>query len=311
MMLEKISLIYSPEYLIDFYGLQDDYIFDVNKYRKITDKLVEENLIDKTDFLDPPMFTDEQLLLVHTKEYLKSLENPFDVACYLEFPQLSQFDSEEVYGKVVMPFRINSSGTLLAGYEALKKGIGINIGGGFHHAKPWVGAGFCLFADVAISIRQLQKDKQINRTLIVDLDLHQGDGNAIIFADDDSVFTFSMHEQANFPVPKAKSSLDIGLNFRTQGNTYLKHLKEKLPSLINSHNPDIVFYIAGTDVFQKDTLGNLDLTFDDIVERDVFVVSEVCKNKIPIVMVLAGGYSTQSWEIHYNSIKKIITQFGK
>jgi len=310
-MTEKISIVYSPKYLIDLYGLQNSYIFDVNKYHKITDKLIGDGLWKKNDFLEPATFTDEQLLLVHTKEYLQSLKNPVDVAYYLEFPQLSQFDGNEVYNKVVIPFKINSSGTLLAGYEALKKGIGINIGGGFHHAKPNTGAGFCLFADVAITIRQLKKEKKINRTLIVDLDLHQGDGNAIIFLGDDSVFTFSMHEQNNFPIPKTKSDLDIGLEFRTPGHTYLKLLKENLPALINKHKPDIIFYVAGTDVFQKDSLGNLDLTFDDIVQRDLFVVSEAHRNKIPLVMVLAGGYSEKSWEIHCKSISEIIKQFGR
>lgn len=310
-MTEKISIVYSPKYLIDLYGLQNSYVFDVNKYRKVTDKLISDGLWKKNDFLEPATFTDEQLLLVHTKEYLQSLKNPVDVAYYLEFPQLSQFDGNEVYEKVVTPFKINSSGTLLAGYEALKKGIGINIGGGFHHAKPNTGAGFCLFADVAITIRQLKKEKKINRPLIVDLDLHQGDGNAIIFLGDDSVFTFSMHEQNNFPIPKAKSDLDIGLEFRTPGHTYLKLLKENLPSLINKHKPDIIFYVAGTDVFQKDSLGNLDLTFNDIVQRDLFVVSETRRNKIPLVMVLAGGYSEKSWEIHCKSISEIIKQYGK
>jgi len=310
-MTEKISIVYSPKYLIDLYGLQNSYVFDVNKYRKITDKFISDGLWKKNDFLEPATFTDEQLLLVHTKEYLQSLKNPVDVAYYLEFPQLSQFDGNEVYEKVVTPFKINSSGTLLAGYESLKKGIGINIGGGFHHAKPNTGAGFCLFADVAITIRQLKKEKKINRPLIVDLDLHQGDGNAIIFLGDDSVFTFSMHEQNNFPIPKAKSDLDIGLEFRTPGHTYLKLLKENLPSLINKHKPDIIFYVAGTDVFQKDSLGNLDLTFNDIVQRDLFVVSETRRNKIPLVMVLAGGYSEKSWEIHCKSISEIIKQFGR
>jgi len=310
-MSDKISIIYSPKYLIDFYDLQNTYIFDVNKYRKITDKLISDGIWKKKDFLEPIVFTDEQLLLVHTKEYLDSLKNSVDVAYYLEFPQLSQFNGKEVYEKIVTPFKINSSGTLLAGYEALKKGIGINIGGGFHHAKPYTGAGFCLFADVAITIRQLHKEKKIKNVLIVDLDLHQGDGNAIVFYGDDSVFTFSMHEQNNFPLPKANSDLDIGLEFRTPGQTYLKILKENLPSLIAKHKPDIIFYVAGTDVFQRDNLGNLDLTFDDIVQRDLFVISEARKNKISIVMVLAGGYSERSWEIHCKSITEIIKQFGK
>jgi acetoin utilization deacetylase AcuC-like enzyme len=178
--------------------------------------------------------------------------------------------------------------------------------GGFHHAFADHGEGFCLVNDVAIAIRMLQRDGTAARALVVDLDVHHGNGTAAIFKNDESVFTFSMHQQQNYPAWKPPSDLDVGLSDGAGDDVYLDILEHRLAPILETHRPDVVFYLAGADPYQDDQLGDLALTLDGLKRRDAFVMAAAAKARAPLVVVLAGGYARRTddtVEIHCNTVR--------
>jgi histone deacetylase 11 len=211
---------------------------------------------------------------------------------------------------VLNAFRAASGGTILAGREAVKHGVAINLGGGYHHAKPDAGEGFNVFTDMAIAIRRLQSEGLIRRAAIVDLDVHQGNGSAVIFAGDDSVFTFSMHEGDIYPVPKEKSDMDVELPAGTDDEAYLAALAKHLPAVLARSAPDIVFFQAGCDTLAGDPLARLAMTQEGIVRRDAMVIDACVEAGIPVVMVLGGGYSDDAWLAQLASIKRTIAKYS-
>ena len=196
--------------------------------------------------------------------------------------------------EVVEGFRLMTGGTLRAArllFEG-RHAIVIHIGGGFHHAFPGHGEGFCLFNDVAVAIRVLQRDGLAARAAVIDCDVHHGNGTAFIFERDPSVFTFSVHQEHNYPVFKPKGSLDIGLRDGAGDDDYLSALRGALPQVLD-HSPDVAFYLAGADPFRDDQLGGLALTFDGLRERDTLVLEAMVSRGVPVVVTLAGGYARQ------------------
>jgi len=195
----------------------------------------------------------------------------------------------------------------------LESGIASNLAGGTHHAFPDRGEGFCVLNDVAVAIRVLQREKAAQRFLIVDCDVHQGNGTAFIFQNEEEIFTFSMHGAKNYPLFKEKSNLDIELPDRTSDTEYLEILNEALPRIF-LHNPDIIFYLGGADPFEKDKLGRLGLTMQGLRARDEMVLEFAKQREVPIVTVMSGGYAldiNDTVEIHCNTIraaKKVFTQ---
>ena len=184
-----------------------------------------------------------------------------------------------------------AGGSILAARVALDRGFGINLGGGFHHAFPDHGEGFCVFHDVAIAIRELQEAGEIRRAAILDLDVHQGNGSAAIFREDPTVFTFSIHEEDNYPAVKPPSDRDIGLDSGTGGSAYLAALEHWIPQILDRHQPDLVAYIAGADPYREDQLGRLQLTREDLRSRDRVVFEASSSRSIPVASFLAGGYA--------------------
>ncbi len=181
----------------------------------------------------------------------------------------------------------------------------MNLSGGFHHAFPDHAEGFCYTNDVAIGIRRLQRDRQVSKFLVVDCDLHQGNGTAHIFQEDPDVFTFSIHQENNYPI-KRKSDLDIGLANRTDDATYLAHLHRHVPRMMDDFAPEFVIYLAGADPYEYDQLGGLSLTIDGLQERDEFVIGECVRRDIPVAVLLAGGYAVNTDDtvtIHCNTCK--------
>ena len=174
------------------------------------------------------------------------------------------------------------------------RGVGINLGGGFHHAFPDHGEGFCVFHDVAIAIRALQHEGLIKRAAVIDLDVHQGNGTAAIFREDPTVFTFSMHEESNYPAVKPPSDLDIGLDTGARGPEYLAALEVHVPAILDRHQPDLVAYIAGAAPFEQDQLGGLKLTREDLRKRDRVVFEGCATREIPAAAFLAGGYALRT-----------------
>jgi acetoin utilization deacetylase AcuC-like enzyme len=290
------KIIYSKGYCIDI----GQHVFPTIKYNLIHKKLIEDDGFEESDFIPPQPATEEDLLLVHDKDYIEKLNNgtlsPREVMT-LELPY-----SKELVGASYLCV----GGTILASQIALDTGVGIHIGGGFHHAFPDHGEGFCVFNDVAVGIRRMQRDRRIERALIIDCDLHQGNGTAFIFSKDKDIFTFSMHQENNYPFFKPKSDLDINLRDMVRDEEYLKELKKHVPVIISDHKPGLIVYVAGADPYKEDMIGNLSLTLEGLKERDRFVFNTARNYGVPIVCVLAGGYARNYNDtvlIHYNTVK--------
>ncbi|HEY3226118.1 MAG TPA: histone deacetylase [Planctomycetota bacterium] len=282
---------YSSRYEPDW----PDHVFPTEKYRLVAERLRAAG----ATLVEPEPATRDQLLLVHTPEYLDRLER------MTEMPELGYAEFEvPCTRKTVESFKLSAGGSILAARRALEDGVAGNVGGGFHHAFAGHGEGFCLINDLAVLIRVLQKEGRIRRAAVIDLDLHQGNGTAHIFRDDPSVYTFSMHQEHNYPV-KERSTWDIGLDDYTADDEYLAHLREAVPKILDLHKPDLVVYQAGADCYEEDKLGLLKLTKGGIAERDRTVYRECRRRKIPVAATLGGGYprrTEDAVEIHSKTL---------
>jgi histone deacetylase 11 len=305
----SVAVVYSPGYEIRLGGLEKLHSFDIRKYSKIYAALTREGLLDPTKVCSPEPATDEQILLVHSEAFLASLNDKHTVARYLEAGIVKILPASLLRKKVLMPFRRATGGTIVAARQAMRCGIAVNLGGGFHHAKPDAGEGFCIFADMPIAIRVLQKEEKIKRALVIDLDVHQGNGTAVCHAGDDSVYTFSMHQGSIYPHPKEISDRDIELASGTGDKEYLARLKRELPGLFERAKPDIVFLQAGCDTLEGDPLASLRMTEKGIVIRDSMVIDACVARNIPVVMTLGGGYSKSAWHVQYMSVAAILKKY--
>ena len=306
----RVAVVYSTYYQINLGGAEKLHSFDIRKYAKIYLQLNTSGLMAPEDFFVPEPVTPEDLLLVHTPAYLESLKDPARVARYLEAPAVALLPAAILDGAVLQAFRYSTGGTVMASRLALQHGIAVNLGGGYHHAKPGSGEGFCIYADMPITIRRLQADGLIRRALVVDLDVHQGNGTAVCFAGDDNVFLFDMHEGDIYPIPKETCDLDVELPRGTTDEAYLARLRRELPGVFNRARPDIVFLQAGCDPLAEDPLAHLAMTQQGIVTRDALVIDESASRGVPVVMVLGGGYSPQAWEVQHASIRRTIEKYG-
>lgn len=306
----RVSIVYSQQYQISFGGLERLHPFDINKYSRIYLQLVTDGLLRPEDVFVPGPATRDELLRAHSAGYLDSLQRPDLVAQYLEFGPAALAPAGLLDAAVLAPFRQATGGTILAARLALRHGIAVNLGGGYHHAEPNRGGGFCIYADMPIAIRTLQAEGRIRRALVVDLDAHQGNGTAECTRDDDSVFTFDMHEGDIYPIPKSQNDLDVPLPAGTDDETYLRTLADRLPSVFERARADIVFYQSGVDGLAEDPLTNLALSPDGIAKRDQLVFGETTKRGVPIVMVLGGGYSQAAWRVQYRTIRWVIETYG-
>jgi len=307
----RVAIVYSKHYQINLGGPERLHPFDIRKYAKIYLKLNTEGLLRPGDVFVPETVSREDLLRVHTPEYLESLKDSRNVARYLEAPIIALVPGKLVDAGVLNAFRYATGGTLLAGRAALAHGIAVNLAGGYHHAKPDRGEGFNIYADMAIAIRALRAQGRIERALIVDLDVHQGNGSAVIFSGDDSVYTFSMHQGDIYPVPKETSDLDVELDAGTGDQEYLRELREHLPKALAAAKPDIVFLQAGVDTLAGDPLARLRMTPRGIELRDATVIDSCAARDIPVVMCLGGGYSDGAWDAQYRSIRRTIETYGQ
>jgi acetoin utilization deacetylase AcuC-like enzyme len=270
-------IVYSPRYRIDI----GPHVYPTAKYEALHREL---SAAGGWSWIEPEPASWEDLALVHTGDYLQKARTgtftPAEIA-EIELPWSPE---------IVEGFRLMTGGTVTAALQAVETGLGIHAGGGFHHAFANHGEGFCLFNDVALAIRVLQRDRRIARAAIVDLDVHHGNGTSMIFDGDRSVFTFSMHQQHNYPVFKPRSALDIGLPDAVSDDEYNSRLRAALPQVFAS-DPQMVVYLAGADPFEGDQLGGLALTRAGLLERDR-IVFEACRAAgLPVVVTLAGGYA--------------------
>jgi acetoin utilization deacetylase AcuC-like enzyme len=274
-------LVYHDGYDLHF----GDHVFPTAKYRLIRRQLLDDFFAGPEDFLTPERATREQLLLVHTPEWVRKLET--GTLTYHDILKLEVPYSR----KMVEAYFLAAGGTILAARHALTKGAGYNVGGGFHHAFPDYGEGFCAVHDVAVAVRTLQQEGLIHTALIVDGDVHHGNGTAAIFAGDRSVFTLSIHHFNNYPTDKPPSTIDIHLPDATGDKEYLDHLRPAYETAVSGFRPDIVFYVAGSDPYYDDQLGGLSLTREGLFLRDRLVFDIAFQRSIPVVVTLAGGYA--------------------
>jgi acetoin utilization deacetylase AcuC-like enzyme len=275
------------------------HVFPSQKFRLIAEKLVDDGIASADDFLRPDAASDADILRVHTPEWVEKLQMgtlTLSDIMLLEVPYSRE---------LVNAFWLSAGGTILAAENALRDGFGCNIGGGFHHAYPEHGEGFCAIHDVAVAIRRMQTDGKIRKAMVVDTDVHHGNGTAAIFAEDESVFTLSIHQLRNYPAHKPPSTLDLNLEDEVEDAEYLDTLLPAVYESIARFAPEMIFYVGGADPYKEDQLGGLKLTIEGLRRRDKGVFGLARKRNIPVVTTLAGGYARRiedTVQIHVNTI---------
>jgi acetoin utilization deacetylase AcuC-like enzyme len=325
------KLVYSDDYYLPI----GSHVFPAEKYKHIHDRLLASGTAEPSDFVTPRPATDQDVLLVHTPQYVEKLKTG-------TLSPREQMELEVPFSPaLVKAFWLAAGGSILAADYALGDGIAISIGGGFHHAFPDHGEGFCMIHDVAIAIRHMQRDGKIRYAMTVDCDVHQGNGTAAIFAaprtaseplpsvptstltstktkmrssHTGDVFTISLHQENNYPAWKPPSSIDINLPDEIGDDDYLAWLDNALSSGLRQFDPDLLCYIAGADPYREDQLGGLSLTIDGLKKRDELVFRVAKARGIPVMVTLAGGYARDVEDtvtIHCNTVIAAAEVFTK
>ena len=317
------KLVYSDAYYLPI----GSHVFPAEKYRLVRDRLISTAVAEQTDFLEPQPATDQDILLVHKPEYVQKLKTG-------RLSPREEMEMEIPYSRdLVEAFWLAAGGSILAARQALSEKVCVSIGGGFHHAFPDHGEGFCMIHDVAVAIRRLQRDEQISTAMTVDCDVHQGNGTAAIFAGTRTesvplpsvsgstlnparpprmrgahageVFTISLHQHNNYPLYKPPSSIDVDLPDGIGDADYLAWLDNALSSGLRQFEPDLICYIAGADPYREDQLGGLDLTIAGLKSRDELVFRVAKARNIPVMVTYAGGYAQNVEDtvtIHSNTV---------
>jgi acetoin utilization deacetylase AcuC-like enzyme len=326
------KLIYSDAYYLPI----GEHVFPAEKYRRIRDRLVADGIADAKDFVEPEPANDQDILLVHKPEYVQKLKSG-------TLSQREEMEMEIPYSRdLVEAFWLAAGRSILAARQALADGVSVNIGGGFHHAFPDHGEGFCMIHDVAVAIRRLQRDDKIRTAMTVDCDVHQGNGTAAIFAGTRTasallpsagastlessaqsaqlrsalpgkirgahageVFTISLHQHNNYPLWKPASSIDVDLPDGIGDDDYLAWLDNALSSGLRQFEPELICYLAGADPYQEDQLGGLSLTIEGLKRRDELVFRVARARNIPVMVTFAGGYAQNvedTVSIHCNTV---------
>ena len=281
--------------------------FPIEKYQRIRDTVISRGILPADRVLEPERAERWALALVHTSDYLDKIYDgtlPPAEARRLGFPWSDQLKERSLR---------TVQATLEAARDALDRGAGITLAGGTHHAFPDHGEGFCVFNDVAVAIRVLQREGRIERAMVIDLDVHQGNGTARIFAGEEDVYTFSMHGGKNYPFHKETSTLDVELADGCDDGTYLDLLDQHLEPVISAARPDLVFYLAGSDPYREDRFGRLGLTRTGLAERDRRVVRACRSRGLPLVLTMSGGYAQSVDDIaaiHSESVRTVIEIYG-
>jgi len=294
---------YTPYYYAD---IGEGHVFPIRKFELVRDRLLGEGTLAPREVVEPRPAAVEDVLLVHTEDYVTRLR-----AGALTPRELRRLGLPWSKSLVRRSF-LATGGTIAAARAALQHGIASNLAGGTHHAFPDHGEGFCVLNDVAVAVRVLARDGPARRVSIIDLDVHQGNATAAIFEGDPAVFTFSMHGAKNYPLFKTRSSLDVELADATGDDEYLEALARHLPRAFE-HRPDLAFYLGGADPFAGDKLGRLSLTMGGLRARDELVLRACRDRGVPVATVMSGGYASDigdTVEIHCNTIRAAKRLFG-
>jgi acetoin utilization deacetylase AcuC-like enzyme len=289
-----MKLVWSEAYDVDLFG----HVFPAVKYKLTREAILAQGLARPEDLIAAGPARREDLLLVHTPAYIDDLLN-------LRWTERTMRSEMALTREIMDAYLVAAGGTVLAAETALAGGVCVHIGGGYHHAFPDHAEGFCYINDVAVAAASLLHGGRIARAAVVDCDLHQGNGTALIFADRPEVFTFSIHQENNYP-PKQRSSLDVGLPDGAGDDVYLRELAV-VGGILDRHGPDICFYLAGADPFELDLLGGLAITKEGLRRRDALVLEECSRRNVPVCVVLAGGYAPDVRDvvdIHVNTVRE-------
>lgn len=277
-----LKIAFSPIYK---YQLPEKHRFPMVKYELVPEQLLYEGTVTEANFFHPEPLSEAEILRTHDAHYWQKLKNQ----------ELSRKEIRAIgfpmRPDLVWRGRHIANGTLQCAYFAQKYGVALNIAGGTHHAYADHGEGFCVFNDIAIAANELIHQHDFQRILVIDLDVHQGNGTAHIFQNQSKVFTFSMHGAKNYPQRKEASDLDIGLPDKTEDKAYLKVLRNTLPRLFEQVQPEMVFYLSGVDVLATDKLGRLGMSLEGCKERDRLVLEQCKKEQVPVAISMGGGYS--------------------
>ena len=299
--IHRMHIIWSPGYEVEI----GPHVFPTRKYRLVKERLVADGTIAEDDIVSPEPASREQLALVHTSEYLRKIAE--DDLSPAERLQLEVPFSAALREAMILC----CGGTIECGRRALEETVCVHLGGGFHHAFANHGEGFCLLNDVAVAARTLLEEGVVEHVAIIDLDVHHGNGTAAIFADDPAVFTFSMHQENNYPAVKPSGDLDVGLRDGVPDDDYLAILDRHLSRMFRDHAVDLVFYLAGADPYREDQLGGLGLTLDGLRRRDRLVLSASRRHGVPAAVTLAGGYALDTddtIDIHCNTVREALAR---
>jgi acetoin utilization deacetylase AcuC-like enzyme len=295
---EFAKVAFSSDYIYGIPTVGDRESFDLMKYKKIKDKLIAQNLLKPNHILKPDLCTYDDIRLVHTAKYIQNIQNPQYVT---ETLKIGSYDP--LFNSILEYYRAVTGGTLLAAAYSLKWKIPVfNLGGGFHHARADKAEGFCLINDIAIAIQKFRTLGKASKFMIIDLDYHQGNGNLLHFKDDPNVYTFSMHADTWVKINRSQNK-DILLPKNCTDETYLSILDKELNDSCLNFYPDAVFFIAGSDPYEKDTLADMNITREGMFRRNIYVYRKVKKKKLPLIIVAGGGYGPHSWEVYYDFIR--------
>jgi acetoin utilization deacetylase AcuC-like enzyme len=302
----KLKLVYDPRYNSDLSALGIKVPFALDRGQRVLDELAAKNGTP-VPHCHPKPLTKSDLLLVHTEQYLQSLKHPATWQATFGLVKAPETNdtTRNAIRRLLSEIRLKSGGTLHAARAALKCGLAANLGAGYHHAFADHGEGYCSINDIAIAIRKLRAEGLCRKVMIVDVDLHQGNGNAAIFRDDPDVFTFDIHSLEAYPQKKEKSSLDIAIAHEER-HLYQEKLEAGLNQALASFTPDLVFFVQGSDPYLKDTAVGfylLRLTLEQLKKRDRFVIDTCVNRGIPVALVFAGGYGPDVWRVHYNAVQ--------
>ena len=292
--------VYSEGYYADIGA----HVFPVEKYRLVYQQLVARGLIGG-NLIEPAPASQADLLLVHDRDYVEDL-------VHARLTERTLSSELPISKEIIRAFLLATGGTIRASEEALREGCAVNLSGGFHHAFPDHAEGFCYINDMAVAVRRVQSQRIGLRVAVVDCDLHQGNGTAFIFKNDESVYTFSIHQRDLYPL-KQDSSWDIHLKNGVGDEEYLGHLEKAIPAILEKFKPGFLLYQAGADPYEGDQLGNLNLTIEGLKERDALVFGECKKRGVPVAALLGGGYAKDTSDtvtIHLNTCLAAIECFG-
>lgn len=298
---ERAKVVFSNDYIYGLTSVGKYQSFDVLRFKKIRDRLVKEKLLRRQNILKPKPCDNADLHLVHTDKYIRQIQDPQFASQLLQLADVDLF-----YNSILEFYKAVTGGTLLATSYALKWNIPVfNLGGGYHHAHPDRGEGFCLVNDIAIAIEKFRALRRSHKFMIIDLDYHQGNGNLLYFKEDEYVFTFSIHADTWVEIDR-NHNRDILIDSNTTDEQYMQLLDNELDEACMQFKPDMVFYIAGSDVYEKDTLADMKLSRAGILRRNLYVYNRVRNKNLPLVILAGGGYGPDSWEVYYDFIAHVL-----